>query len=54
MNILNSKIEIEDTNGNTIMYISIDNNGNIIEFSNCEIADFTNEGIRLQQIEKNF
>lgn len=38
-NILNKVIEIEDTNGNTIMAIEIDNKGNIIRYENCNIAD---------------
>ena len=32
-------IEIEDYNGNTIMAISIDKNGNIDNMLNCSIAD---------------
>lgn len=38
-NILNKVIEIEDYNGNTIMAISIDENGNISELQNCSVAD---------------
>lgn len=38
-NILNKVIEIEDYNGNTIMAISIDKNGNISELQNCSVAD---------------
>lgn len=38
-NIIDKVIEIEDTNGNTIMAISIDKNGNISELQNCSVAD---------------
>ena len=38
-NVLNKIIEIEDYNGNTIMAISIDKNGNIDNMLNCSIAD---------------
>lgn len=38
-NIVNKIIEIEDYNGNTIMAISIDKNGNIDNMLNCSIAD---------------
>lgn len=38
-NVVNKIIEIEDYNGNTIMAISIDKNGNIDNMLNCSIAD---------------
>ena len=38
-NVLNKIIEIEDYNGNTIVAISIDKNGNIDNMLNCSIAD---------------
>lgn len=38
-NILNKSIDIEDSNGNTIMAISIDKEGNIIKLFNCNVAD---------------
>ena len=42
-NILNKVIAIEDSNGNTIMAISIDENGKIVDFDNCNIADVDND-----------
>lgn len=42
-NVLNKVIAIEDSNGNTIMAISIDKNGKIIDFDNCNIADVDND-----------
>ena len=42
-NILNKVIAIEDSNGDTIMAISIDKNGNIVDFDNCNIADVDND-----------
>lgn len=42
-NILNKVIAIEDSNGNTIMAISIDKNGKIVDFDNCNIADVDND-----------
>lgn len=38
-NVVNKIIEIEDYNGNTIMAISIDKNGNIDNMLNCSITD---------------
>ena len=38
-NVVNKIIEIEDYNGNTIMAISIDKNGNVDNMLNCSIAD---------------
>ena len=38
-NVVNKIIEIEDYNGNTIMAIYIDKNGNIDNMLNCSIAD---------------
>lgn len=38
-NILNKSIDIEDSNGNTIMAISIDKEGNITKLFNCNVAD---------------
>lgn len=38
-NVVNKIIGIEDYNGNTIMAISIDKNGNIDNMLNCSIAD---------------
>ena len=49
MNILNKIIEIEDTNGNTIMKLNINKNGEIVEFLNCEIADIETNKIRIQR-----
>ena len=37
--VLNKVIEIEDYYGNTIMAIEIDEKGNIIQMSNCDVAD---------------
>lgn len=51
MNILNKIIEIEDTNGNTIMKLNINKNGEIVDFSMCEIADIENNIIRIQREE---
>ena len=60
--IINKVIEIEDYNGNTLMAIEIDENGKIIKFINCEIADITNDDylfntnkdlIRIQKIEED-
>lgn len=42
-NILNKVVAIEDSNGNTIMAISIDKNGKIVDFDNCNIADVDND-----------
>lgn len=42
-NIVNKIIEIEDYNGNTIMAISIDKNGNIDNMLNCNIADIDDD-----------
>lgn len=42
-NVLNKVIAIEDSNGNTIMAISIDKNGKIVDFDNCNIADVDND-----------
>lgn len=42
-NVLNKVIAIEDSNGNTIMAISIDENGKIVDFDNCNIADVDND-----------
>lgn len=42
-NVVNKIIEIEDYNGNTIMAISIDKNGNIDNMLNCSIADIDND-----------
>lgn len=42
-NIVNKIIEIEDYNGNTIMAISIDKNGNIDNMLNCSIADIDDD-----------
>lgn len=42
-NILNKVIAIEDSNGNTIMAISVDENGKIVDFDNCNIADVDND-----------
>lgn len=42
-NVLNKVIAIEDSNGDTIMAISIDENGNIVDFDNCNIADVDND-----------
>ena len=41
--IINRVIEIEDYNGNTLMAIEIDENGKIIKFIDCEIADMTDD-----------
>lgn len=49
-NILNKTIEIEDCNGNTIMTLKIDNNGNIIQLADCDIADIDTTSIRIQKI----
>lgn len=38
-NVINKVIEIEDNNGNTIMAIEIDENGKIVKYLFCEIAD---------------
>lgn len=38
-NILNKVIEIEDTNGNTILAFMIDDKGNIVKMNNCSVAD---------------
>lgn len=51
MNILNKVIEIEDTNGNTIMEFKINEMGEIVDFSMCEIADIENNIIRIQMEE---
>ena len=42
-NVVNKIIEIEDYNGNTIMAISIDKNGNIDNMLNCSIADIDDD-----------
>lgn len=42
-NVVNKIIEIEDYNGNTIMAISIDKNGNIDNMLNCNIADIDDD-----------
>lgn len=42
-NVLNKVIGIEDVNGNTIMAISIDENGNIVKYDNCNIADIDDD-----------
>lgn len=42
-NVVNKIIEIEDYNGNTIMAISIDKNGNIDSMLNCNIADIDDD-----------
>ena len=46
---MEKNIEIEDINGNTIMSFTINANGEIINFKNCEIADIENNTIRIQQ-----
>lgn len=38
-NVKNKVLAIEDINGDTIMAIIIDNQGNIVGYENCEIAD---------------
>lgn len=56
-NLKNKVIEIEDYNGNTIMAFNIDENGNIRDFYNCNVADVDNDfifntkknSIRIQQ-----
>ena len=59
-NVLNKVIEIENDNGDTIMAIEIDNEGNIINYNECEIADIEEHSvsfdkdkdtIRLQKVE---
>ena len=42
-NVVNKIIEIEDYNGNTIMAMSIDKNGNIDNMLNCNIADIDDD-----------
>ena len=49
--IKNKVLDIEDYIGNTIMAIEIDKNGNIIKFSNCNIADI--EGDYMFDTEKD-
>ncbi len=44
-NILNRTIEIEDTEGNTIMAFSINEEGKIEKYLNCNIADLDNDYI---------
>lgn len=59
-NIKNKVIEIEDYDGNGIMYLEIDNDGNIVRYGNCDVADITDdyilntnkELIRIQQTEE--
>lgn len=59
-NVLGKVIEIEDYDGNTIMAIMIDKNGEIIKYLDCEIADSDSDYlfdsdktlIRLQKTEK--
>jgi hypothetical protein len=47
------KIEIEDTQGNTLMAFTID--GVITSTDNCEIADVReDEVVRLQQIREEY
>ncbi len=53
-NILNNIIQIENSNGDLIMAFKVDENGNIISMENCEIADFDEQEIRIQQINNNF
>ena len=50
-NIKNKIIEIEDWRGNTIMSFNINENGEIVDFLNCEIADIENNIIRIQEVE---
>lgn len=42
-NVVNKIVEIEDYNGNTIMAISIDKNGNIDNMLNCNITDIDDD-----------
>lgn len=44
-NVLGKVIEIEDYNGNTVMAFMIDDNGKIIQYKNCDIADETDDYI---------
>ena len=44
-NILNRTIEIEDTEVNTIMAFSINEEGKIEKYLNCNIADLDNDYI---------
>jgi hypothetical protein len=50
----NKLLSIEDINGNIIMQFKIDNDYNIIDLINCEIADITSNTIRIQQEEYIF
>ena len=49
-NIKNKVIIIEDSFGNYLCSIAIDDDGNIKDYNDCEIADTYDDGIKLQVI----
>ena len=45
------RIQIENPDGNTLMAFIVDGEVNILDFSNCEIADIDENVMRIQMID---